>query len=248
MKTAFVVLAAVASVSAHSTWQQLWVGSTDKADSCARTVKDNNPIDGVNSADMFCGRGPKSQSGVCEVAGKPRRPTFIYPKRDANTTLAGESLTVEMHAQPGERSCSQPAIGGNHYGPVMVYMAKVADAKTATSGSFFKVAEDGYTGTTASWGTEILNANCGKRAFTVPKSIAAGDYLVRAEAIALHAGAGNEQPYVTCFQVKVTGGGSANPAGVSFPGGYKKSDTLFQKAIYDQSFTYVSPGPAVYSG
>jgi len=126
-----------------------------------------------------------------------------------------------MHAQPGDRKCSQPAIGGNHYGPVLVYMAKVADAKTATSGSFFKVAEDGYTGTTASWGTEILNANCGKRAFTVPKSLASGDYLVRAEAIALHAGAGQPQPYVTCFQVKVTGGGSATPSGVSFPGGYK---------------------------
>lgn len=161
---------------------------------------------------------------------------------------AGTSLTVEMHAQPGARSCSQPAIGGNHYGPVLIYMAKVSDAKTATSGSFFKVAEDGYTGTTASWGTEILNANCGKRSFTVPKSLAAGDYLVRAEAIALHAGAGSPQPYVSCFQVKVTGGGSATPSGVSFPGAYKISDPLFSKAIYDSSFKYVSPGPAVYSG
>lgn len=73
-----------------------------------------------------------------------------------------------MHQQPGDRSCSNPAIGGNHYGPVMVYMAKVSDAKSAdgSQASFFKVAEDGYTGTTASWGTEILNANCGKRAFT----------------------------------------------------------------------------------
>ena len=126
-----------------------------------------------------------------------------------------------MHAQPGQRSCSQPAIGGNHYGPVLIYMAKVADATTASSASWFKVAEDGYTGTTASWGTEILNANCGKRAFTVPKSLASGHYLVRAEAIALHAGAGQPQPYVTCFQVNVKNGGSANPSGVSFPGGYK---------------------------
>lgn len=153
-----------------------------------------------------------------------------------------------MHAQPGDRSCSNPAIGGNHYGPVLVYMAKVSDAKTAQSGSFFKVAEDGYTGTTASWGTEILNANCGKRAFTVPKSLASGDYLVRAEVLALHAGAGQAQPYVTCFQVKVTGGGSANPSGVSFPGAYKQSDPLFSKSIYDSSFKYVSPGPAVWSG
>jgi len=126
-----------------------------------------------------------------------------------------------MHAQPGDRKCSQPAIGGNHYGPVYVYMGKVSDATSAKDASFFKVAEDGYTGTTSSWGTEILNANCGKRAFTVPKSLAPGQYLVRAEAIALHAGAGNPQPYVSCFQVKVTGSGTANPSGVKFPGAYK---------------------------
>ena len=40
-----------------------------------------------------------------------------------------------MHAQPGDRSCSNPAIGGAHYGPVLVYMAKVSDATTATSGA-----------------------------------------------------------------------------------------------------------------
>ncbi|KAL5121526.1 hypothetical protein ACEQ8H_000598 [Pleosporales sp. CAS-2024a] len=229
MKSGLVLFAAVASVSAHSTWQELWVGSSDKAGTCVRTVQDNSPITSLTSSDMFCGRGPAKSSGVCEVA-------------------AGSSLTVEMHAQPGARSCDQPAIGGNHYGPVLIYMAKVSDAKSATSASFFKVAEDGYTGTTSSWGTEILNANCGKRAFTVPKTLAAGDYLVRSEAIALHAGAGNPQPYVSCFQVKVTGGGSATPSGVSFPGAYSLSDPLFSKSIYDSGFKYVSPGPAVYSG
>ncbi|KAJ4350979.1 hypothetical protein N0V95_004263 [Ascochyta clinopodiicola] len=229
MKSAIVLLAAAASVSAHSTWQELWVGTTDQAGKCVRTVKDNSPIESLTSPDMFCGRGPATTAGVCEVA-------------------AGSPLTVELHAQPGDRSCANPAIGGAHYGPVLVYMAKVADAKTATTGSFFKVAEDGYKGTTPTWGTEILNANCGKRAFTVPKNIAAGDYLVRAEILALHAGAGNPQPYVSCFQVKVTGGGSANPAGVSFPGAYKITDPIFSKAIYDSSFKYVSPGPAVYSG
>jgi cellulase len=229
MKSALVILAAVASASAHSTWQQLWVGSTDQGTKCTRTVKDNSPVESLTSGDMFCGRGPAKSDGVCEVA-------------------AGSALTVEMHAQPNERSCSQPAIGGAHYGPVIVYMAKVSDAKTATSGSFFKVAEDGYKGTTPTWGTEILNANCGKKAFTVPKNIASGDYLVRAEALALHAGVGQPQPYVSCFQVKVTGGGSANPTGVSFPGAYKLSDAIFSKAIYDSSFKYVSPGPAVYSG
>lgn len=82
----------------------------------------------------------------------------------------------------------------------------------------------------------------------VPASIAPGNYLVRAEAIALHAGAGNPQPYVACFQINVTGGGSANPAGVKFPGAYKTSDALFSTAIYDANFKYTSVGPAVYTG
>jgi len=69
MKTAFVVLAAATAVSAHSTWQDLWVGSTDKATSATRVVKDNNPIDSLSSGDMFCGRGPASSSVVAEVAG-----------------------------------------------------------------------------------------------------------------------------------------------------------------------------------
>jgi lytic cellulose monooxygenase (C1-hydroxylating) len=85
----------------------------------------------------------------------------------------------------------------------MIYMSKVADATTADgSTSWFKVAQDSYAGTTASWGTEILNANCGKRTFTVPKSLASGNYLVRAEALALHAAGstGGAQFYMSCYQ------------------------------------------------
>lgn len=59
-----------------------------------------------------------------------------------------------MHAQPKDRSCSNQAIGGNHYGPVIIYMSKVADAKTnAGDGKWFKVDEDGYDVSTKIWGT-----------------------------------------------------------------------------------------------
>jgi cellulase len=44
-------------------------------------------------------------------------------------------VTVEMHAQNGERSCKNEAIGGAHYGPVMVYMSKVADSSKADGSS-----------------------------------------------------------------------------------------------------------------
>jgi cellulase len=70
MRTAAIIIAAAATASAHSTWQDLWVGSTDKATSCTRVVANNNPISSLSSPDMFCGINPAASSGVCEVAGK----------------------------------------------------------------------------------------------------------------------------------------------------------------------------------
>lgn len=46
--------------------------------------------------------------------------------------------------------------------------------------------------------------------------------------------------YMTCFQINVTGGGSASPAGVSFPGAYSASDPGILINIYSQLNSYVS--------
>ena len=40
---------------------------------------------------------------------------------------AGDSITIEMHAH-NTRSCTEEAIGGAHWGPVLAYMSKVEDA------------------------------------------------------------------------------------------------------------------------
>lgn len=67
-------------------------------------------------------------------------------------------MTVEMHAQPKDRSCTNEAIGGNHYGPVIVYMSQVSDATTNVGdGKWFKVDQDGYDATTKIWGTVSLS-------------------------------------------------------------------------------------------
>lgn len=111
-------------------------------------------------------------------------------------------MSVEMHQQSGDRDCGTEAIGGNHFGPVMVYMSKVDDASAADgSAEWFKVSEFGYDADNKTWGTDMLNANCGKHTFTVPSKIPAGDYLVRAEAIALHSASqvGGAQLYMTCY-------------------------------------------------
>lgn len=71
MKFGLVLLAAVTSVSAHATWQELWVGTEDEVGTCVRTVKDNSPITSVTDAAMACGRSPAASSGICEVKGRP---------------------------------------------------------------------------------------------------------------------------------------------------------------------------------
>ncbi|KAK1828771.1 glycoside hydrolase [Podospora conica] len=227
------VAAALAQcVAGHAMFQQAAADGKDYGTMCARVPSSNSPVSDVSSPAMACNvNGGTPVAGICDAK-------------------AGGRFTVEMHSQPNDRSCTSQAIGGNHFGPVIVYMAKVADATTASpSGlSWFKVDEEGYDAAAKVWGTDSLNKNCGKREFAIPSKIPAGDYLVRAEAIALHAAgqAGGAQFYMTCYQVKVAGGsGGQLPAGVSIPGAYGASDPGVKVDIYQGLTKYTIPGPAV---
>lgn len=154
----------------HVPWLTPSNGST-----CARLPLSNNPVTSVTSNDIACNVGTSPVASKCAVKG-------------------GSTITVEMHQQPGDRSCAEEAIGGAHYGPVQVYMAKVSDSTTAVGASsgWFKVFADtwantGSSGSDDAWGTKDLNTCCGKMNVKIPTDIAPGDYLLRAEAIALHA-------------------------------------------------------------
>jgi len=153
---------------------------------------------------MACNvNGATPAAGICDAAGTSPSPSPTLIPTLTPTLAAGEPFTVEMHSQPNDRSCTSEAIGGRHFGPVLIYMAKVDDATTTSPNglSWFKVSEEGYDAAAKKWGTDSLNANCGKRTFEVPTKIPAGDYLVRAEAIALHTASqvGGAQFYMSCY-------------------------------------------------
>lgn len=160
--------------------------------------------------------------------------------------------------QHDQRGCGEEAIGGDHYGPVMVYMSKVEDAATADGSSgWFKVYEDSWAsnptggdGGADFWGVKDMNNCCGLVNVPIPADIPAGDYLVRAEVIALHvaSGAGGAQFYMSCYQITVSGGGSASPELVNFPGAYDASDPGILVNIHAPLETYIAPGPTVYAG
>ncbi|KAI1275842.1 fungal cellulose binding domain-containing protein [Xylaria sp. FL0933] len=242
MKSAAYALASAAlafQASAHSIFQQLWVDGVDYGSQCVRMPPNNNPVTNVNSNDIRCNvGGTKGVGAKCPVK-------------------AGSTVTVEMHAQPGDRSCGSEAIGGAHYGPVNVYLSQVPDSSTADgSTSWYKIFADswsskGSVGDSDNWGTNDLNTCCGKMDVTIPADTPSGDYLLRAEVIALHTASqsGGAQFYMSCYQITVAGGsGGSLPAGVKLPGAFKASDPGIQVNIHAKMSSYVNPGPAVVPG
>ncbi|KAJ4321697.1 hypothetical protein N0V94_002789 [Neodidymelliopsis sp. IMI 364377] len=237
MKTVAILAGITALANAHATWQQLWKNGEDLESTCARLPPSNSPIEDYTSTALQCNVNPAAASGKCGFE-------------------AGDTVTIEMH-QHNTRLCTEEGIGGAHWGPVLAYMSKVEDAATADGSSeFFKIYENTWKKAPGStqgdndyWGTKDLNYNCGKLDFTIPSDIAPGDYLLRAEAIALHAAgpSGGAQHYVTCYQLTVTGDGTATPTGVKFPEAYSKDGPGLGFSIHADLSEYPAPGPALYA-
>ncbi|KAK6496911.1 hypothetical protein TWF481_001892 [Arthrobotrys musiformis] len=172
---------------------------------------------------------------------------------------AGDQVTIEMHQQIGDRSCTNEGIGGAHWGPVLAYLSKVDDASTADGSSgWFKIYQNSWAkyptgdGSADWWGTKDMNFCCGKLTFNIPTNIPSGDYLLRAEAIALHAAGAlppnGAQFYMSCYQLTITGGSGSIPSTVNFPGAYADTDPGIFINIYQTLSTYIAPGPTVIAG
>eukprot|EP01114_Cavostelium_apophysatum_P018176 TRINITY_DN5568_c0_g1_i1.p1 TRINITY_DN5568_c0_g1~~TRINITY_DN5568_c0_g1_i1.p1 ORF type:complete len:335 (+),score=33.73 TRINITY_DN5568_c0_g1_i1:50-1054(+) len=162
---------------------------------------------------------------------------------------APSKCTVAAGSQVGFQwwymSSGDDVIADSHRGPIMIYLAK---SNTGQGNVWFKIYEDGYTPSDKKWAApDRLRANQGKVSVTIPSDISPGNYLVRTEIIALHEGYAlhGSQPYVSCAELTITGSGTVNPAGVSFPGAYQENDPGILFSVY-QGNTYTPPGPPVY--
>lgn len=229
--------------SAHTIAQRVRINGADNGEAVGiRTALSNYPIQNVNDANIACNSNFKQPVSSKVIAVK-----------------GGDRVGVLWgHVIGGAQFANDPdqPIAKSHKGPVMFYMAKVDNAATAsTSGlKWFKVYEDGLDGS-GQWGVDRMIANNGWVDFTLPSCIAAGDYLLRAEIIALHSAStqGQAQFYMGCAQLKVSGSGSTSPSStVSFPGAYKATDPGILVSIYNSQGQpvgngqkYQIPGPAV---
>ncbi|KAG8810038.1 hypothetical protein FRC19_004828 [Serendipita sp. 401] len=228
MKTFFAclsfALALIPNVAAHYRFNSLIIGgqSSPEYTYIRKNSNFNSPVTDVTSNDLRCNVG--ATGAGTETA----------------TVAAGDTVGFALDT---------PVY---HQGVLNVYMSKApADAASYDgSGGWFKIYEisavtDG--GKTITFPTD----NASKFTFTIPSSITSGDYLLRIEHIALHVAqsVGAAQFYISCAQLTVTGGGSAEPATVSIPGVYQATDPGILIGIYYPiPTTYVQPGPEVFSG
>ncbi|KAI0792333.1 glycoside hydrolase family 61 protein D [Abortiporus biennis] len=145
-----------------------------------------------------------------------------------------------------------------HPGYLDVYMSKADPAanspEAGTGQTWFKVWEDAPTFSSSTRQLTFPSTTMTQFTFTIPSSLPSGQYLIRAEQIALHVAStyGGAQFYISCAQVNVVNGGSGTPGPlVSIPGVYTGYEPGILINIYNlpANFTgYQAPGPAVWRG
>ncbi|KAF2685798.1 lytic polysaccharide monooxygenase [Lentithecium fluviatile CBS 122367] len=232
-----------ALASAHCVAQRVRVNGADKGQLVGiRTPNSNNPIQNVNDGNFACNSGFKT----------PVSTTII----DVN---AGDKVGVMWgHVIGGAQFAGDKdnPIAASHKGPAIFYMAKVDNAASASGQGlkWFKVFEDGLDGS-GKWGVDRMISAGGWVDMTMPSCVAPGQYLLRAEIIALHSASKPSQAqfYIGCAQINVKGSGtSTGSQTVSFPGAYSANDPGILVSIYNQQGQptgngqpYKIPGPAV---
>jgi len=232
----FSILALAAAANAHFTLQYIWVNGVDQGQNVdLRVPPNNNPVTDVTSTDLTCNVNGLSGSSVSTA-----------------TIPAGANITFEWH-QHAQRT-GEDAISGGHKGPVQVYIAKAPSTAASFNGQgavWTKIYSSGLLNPSSQqWATDVVNTNAGKHSVKIPASLPAGQYLLRAEIIALHVASTypGAQFYIGCAQVNISGGGTASPPKVALPGAYKGSDPGITVNIYNNLQSYTAPGGAVWSG
>ncbi|RMZ73710.1 glycoside hydrolase family 61 [Pyrenophora seminiperda CCB06] len=175
------------------------------------------------------------------------------PNNSPVTDLASSTLRCNVNGGSGSGTTTVAVAAGSsvsftadqafYTGPTSFYMTKVDSAASADGSSdWFKIKEIGptFSGGSASWDLSTTYSA------TIPSQLPAGDYLLRIEQLAIHNPSAVPQFYISCAQIKVTGGGSgkASPT-VKIPGHIKSTDPGYTANIYSNFNSYTVPGPKV---
>ncbi|ETS81778.1 hypothetical protein PFICI_06780 [Pestalotiopsis fici W106-1] len=194
--------------------------------------------------------------------GTTKATAYEYVRRNTNnnspvTDLASNDLRCNVGGATGANTTTIEVAAGSpftftldqavyHQGPISLYMSKAPStaAEYDGTGDWFK---------TFDWGPKFSNGQASwtmssSYSSTVPTCIPAGEYLLRIQSLAIHNPGSTPQFYISCAQVKVTGGGSTTPSTTAkIPGFVKATDPGYTANIYNNFNSYTVPGPAVFT-
>lgn len=235
----FVIGGLVASAAAHGFVSEITIngksfkgntpGGANK-DSVIRLVSANSPVKGADNPDINCG-------------------------------LDAQKAALMADAMPGDSiEISWPAGGGQNWphntGPMLTYLASCGDQDCSefdsTKAKWFKIQQVGLKADGKTWEqADLMNGEPAK--LTLPSNLAAGNYLMRHEIIALHLAnsEGGAEFYPSCSQLKVGGTQTGAPSSnelVSLPGAYSDNDPgIFVPNVFNGNLDYEFPGPKIAS-
>ncbi|PIB03000.1 hypothetical protein CB0940_11641 [Cercospora beticola] len=170
--------------------------------------------------------------------------------------------TDVYEVKPGDRVQFKQAFGGTgmkHPGATQVYFSKAPnnDVKSYQGDGDWVKADMSLLCSSPENGAILDEAWCswaqnGPK-FTIPDTLEAGEYLVRAEHIALHGAHDNGvEFYFACGQLKITGTTATGVLGetVKIPGVYQPDDPAIHFSVWNNAIKEYTPtpGPAVIPG
>ncbi|KAL6854860.1 glycoside hydrolase 61 [Amphichorda felina] len=237
MKSIFLGLAGVASVAAHGFVETITVGGTVHTN-FNPTTDPYNPSPparpGWTADQLDLGfvepNAASTPNVICHRSATPGKSHIPIS--------AGTTMTLQWNTWPD-----------SHKGPVIDYLANCGGSCATVdknSLQWFKIDQRGLNN--GVWAADELLQAGNKWKVTIPSDIAAGNYVLRHEIIALHgAGSANgAQLYPQCINFEVSGGGSARPSGTPGTSLYRATDPGILFDIYNNPTSYPIPGPALY--
>ncbi|KAF4633088.1 hypothetical protein G7Y89_g5035 [Cudoniella acicularis] len=235
----FSLLSFATLTTAHTIFAQLEsAGTTYPVSYGIRTPTYDGPISDVSTDYVACNGGPNPTTPSSNIINVKAGDTVVATWRHTLTsTAANDAIYV---------------IDPSHKGPTLAYLKKVTNSTsdTGVGSGWFKIQQAGLNVATQDWAITDLIATGGLHSITIPSCIENGQYLLRAEVIALHGASSTNgaQLYMECAQINVTGGsGTATPSTVAFPGAYKATDPGLLINIYQTLTTYTIPGPTPFA-
>ncbi|KAJ7675831.1 glycoside hydrolase family 61 protein [Mycena polygramma] len=210
---------------AGTTYQGPPLGTSDPS-TVIRQVNTNSPVTSVSDPNLTC--GPNAQVAQ-DVA-------------DANP---GDAVEVDWVSTAGAWF--------HDVGPMLTYLSNCGSSPCsqfdASNAMWFKIEQAGRDAN-GQWVQALLNSGAPAN-LTLPANLAAGNYLLRHEIIALQNGVsqGGAEFYASCSQLKVGGSGSGSPTSselVKLPGAYSATDPGILVDVYSNTNApYTFPGPPI---